>query len=63
MAATPYVGRSRSGLIVNLNATWQATHVVELFAWGKNLGNSTFEPANGYQTPGASVLAGARLRF
>ncbi len=63
MAATPYVGRSRSGLIFNLNATWQATRVVELFAWGKNLGNSTFEPANGYQTPGASVLAGARLRF
>ena len=63
MAATPLTGRSRSGLIVNLNATWQATRVVELFAWGKNLGNTHFEPANGYQTPGASVLAGARLRF
>lgn len=57
------VGRSPSGLIFNLNATWQATERVELFAWGKNLGNSRFEPANGYQVPGASFLAGTRLNF
>ena len=57
------VGRSRSGLIFNLNATWQATRSVELFAWGKNLGNSRFEPASGYVTAGASVLAGTRLSF
>ncbi len=57
------VGRSPSGLIFNLNATWQVTRMVELFAWGKNLGNSRFEPASGYVTPGASVLAGTRLSF
>ncbi len=57
------VGRSPSGLIFNLNATWQVTPVVELFAWGKNLGNARFEPAAGYQTPGASLLAGTRLTF
>ncbi len=57
------VGRSPSGLIFNLNATWQVTRAVELFAWGKNLGNSRFEPVSGYATPGASVLAGTRLSF
>ncbi len=57
------VGRSPSGLVFNLNATWQATSAVQLFAWGKNLGNSHFEPVNGYQTPGASFLAGARFGF
>ena len=63
MSPTPYVGRSGSGVIFNLNATWQATRQVELFVWGKNLGNSRFEPANGYQVPGASFLAGTRLGF
>ncbi len=57
------VGRSPSGLIFNLNVTYQVAPHIELFAWGKNLGNSAFEPVNGYQTPGASFLAGTRLRF
>ena len=56
-------GLSPSGLIFNLNATWQAAPHVQLFAWGKNLGNSRFEPVNGYQTPGASALFGARFGF
>jgi len=56
-------GLSPSGLIFNLNATWQITRSIQLFAWGKNLGNSRFEPVNGYQTPGASFLAGARAGF
>jgi vitamin B12 transporter len=59
----PYVGRSPSGVIFNLNVTWQIDPRVQLFAWGKNLGNSTFEPANGYVTPGASFLAGARVGY
>jgi vitamin B12 transporter len=57
------VGQSPSGLVFNLNVTWQATRALELFAWGKNLGDSAFEPVNGYRTPGPSVLAGARVRF
>ena len=57
------VGRSPSGVIFNLNVTYTVTPHVELFAWGKNLNNSHFEPANGYQTPGASFLAGTRLGF
>ena len=57
------IGLSRSGLIANLSLNWQATRQIELFAWGKNLGNSRFEPVNGYVAPGASVLVGARYRF
>jgi vitamin B12 transporter len=59
----PYVGRSPSGLIFNLNVTWQATPSVAVFVWGKNLGNSTFEPVNGYQTPGASFIAGTKVSY
>jgi vitamin B12 transporter len=59
----PYVGRSPSGLIFNLSLTWQVTPAVQVFAWGKNLGDSTFEPVNGYQTPGASVMVGTRLAY
>jgi len=58
-----YVGRSPSGLIVNLNISWQVTPAVQIFVWGKNLGNSTFEPVNGYQMPGASFMAGTRLTY
>jgi vitamin B12 transporter len=59
----PYTGTSPSGLIFNLNITYQATPSVQLFAWAKNLANSHFEPVNGYQTPGASFLTGAKLGF
>jgi vitamin B12 transporter len=52
-----------SGVIFNLNITYQATPSVQLFAWAKNLANSHFEPVNGYQTPGASFLTGAKLGF
>ena len=55
------VGLTRSGFLVNLNVTWQVTPHVQVFAYGKNLGDSTFEPADGYQTPGASVLLGVKL--
>jgi vitamin B12 transporter len=54
---------ARSGLIANLSVTWQATQAIRLFAWGKNLGNSRFEPVSGYVTPGRSVLAGVKYSF
>ncbi len=56
-------GLSPNGFVVNLNVTYQVTPALQLFAWGKNIANSHFEPANGYQTPGPSVLAGARVGF
>jgi vitamin B12 transporter len=58
-----FTGRSPSGLIFNMNIAWQITPAVEVFVWGKNLGDSTFEPVNGYQTPGASFMAGTRLTY
>jgi hypothetical protein len=59
----PYTGHSPSGLIVNLSLSWQVTPAVQVFVWGKNLGNSSFEPVNGYQVPGASFMAGTRLSY
>jgi vitamin B12 transporter len=59
----PYTGLSPSGLIFNLSLYWQVTPAVQVFVWGKNLGNSNFEPVNGYQTPGASFMAGTRLTY
>jgi vitamin B12 transporter len=59
----PYTGLSPSGLIINLSLSWQVTPAVKLFLWGKNLGNATFEPVNGYQTPGPSFMAGTRLTY
>ena len=59
----PYVGRSPSGVIFNLNLSWQVTAALQIFVRGKNLGDSSFEPVNGYQTPGASVMAGAKVSY
>lgn len=57
------VGRARSGLIANLNVTYQVVPALALFAYAKNLGGSRFEPANGFQIGGTSVLVGTRVRF
>jgi vitamin B12 transporter len=54
---------ARSGLIVNLNVTWQVTPGVQLFIWGKNLGGSQFEPVSGYITPGTSAMIGTKVGF
>jgi vitamin B12 transporter len=56
-------GLSPNGFIFNLNVSYQLTPAIQLFAWGKNLANSRFEPVNGYQAPGASFLAGTRVGF
>jgi vitamin B12 transporter len=54
---------ARSGLIVNLNVTWQVTPAVQVFIWGKNLGGSQFEPVSGYITPGTSAMIGTKVGF
>lgn len=56
-------GLMKAGLIANLTVTYDVTPRVQVFANGKNLAGSRYEPASGFQTPGASVLAGTRLRF
>lgn len=55
------IGTSRQGLIANLTATYRLTPKVRLYANGTNILASRFEPVNGYQTPGPSVVAGVRL--
>ncbi len=53
-------GLAQPGTIVNLTGTYQATPKLTLFIEGKNLFNADFEPVNGLQIPGRSVLFGVR---
>ena len=55
--------RSQQGVIVNLTVTYDVAPHVQLFANGRNLFYSRFEPVNGYQTPGPSFLAGVRVKL
>jgi vitamin B12 transporter len=57
------VGTSQHGLIANLTVTYDVAPHVQLYATGRNIFNSRFEPVNGFQTPGASFLAGVRVRL
>jgi vitamin B12 transporter len=52
---------NKAGTILNLTATWQVRPEVALFAEGRNLTDSAFEPANGFVIPGRSVLVGTRF--
>jgi vitamin B12 transporter len=54
-------GVNPSGTVANLTASWRVQENVTLFAEGRNLGNSRWEPVNGYVLPGRSVLVGTRL--
>jgi vitamin B12 transporter len=57
------VGRAPSGMIANLAASYDITPQLTAFTVARNVGGSRFEPAQGFQTPGASVMAGLRARF
>ncbi|WP_159349082.1 TonB-dependent receptor domain-containing protein [Roseomonas harenae] len=54
---------NKAGAVFNLTATWQVTEPVALFAEGRNLTDSDFEPVNGFAIPGRTVLVGTRFRF
>ncbi|MDR3538948.1 MAG: TonB-dependent receptor [Acetobacteraceae bacterium] len=56
-------GATQHGLIANLTVTYDVTPRVQLYANGRNLFDSHFEPVNGYQTPGPTALAGVRIRL
>ncbi len=56
-------GDSPGGEVWNLTVTYAATEQVTVFAEGRNLGNSRYEPANGFVTPGRSLLVGTRFSF
>jgi len=56
-------GSADAGTIVNLTGTYKLSNKFSVFADGKNIFNSNFEPVNGLQIPGASVLIGVRARI
>ncbi|OYV26050.1 MAG: hypothetical protein B7X08_03315 [Acidocella sp. 20-63-7] len=53
-------GNAKSGTIVNLTVDYKYSDKFTLFADGKNILNSNFEPVNGLQIPGESLLLGVR---
>ena len=61
--ATSTIVSNPQGVIVNLSISYDLTPRVQLFTTARNLFYSRFEPVNGYQTPGPSVLAGVRVRL
>jgi vitamin B12 transporter len=56
-------GVGQHGLVANLAVNYRLTPRVELYANGWNIFYSKFEPVNGYQIPGPTVLAGIRVRL
>jgi vitamin B12 transporter len=54
---------NKSGTVLNLTANYRLTDVVTLFAQGRNLSNSRYEPANGFIVAGRSLLVGTRFVF
>ena len=56
-------GVGQQGLVANLTAAYDVTPKVQIHLEGTNIFNSRFEPVNGFQMPGTTVLAGVRLRW
>ena len=54
-------GIGQHGLVANMTANYQYTPRVQLYLNGWNLLDSRFEPVNGFQMPGPTVLAGVRF--
>ncbi|HUB45464.1 MAG TPA: TonB-dependent receptor [Acetobacteraceae bacterium] len=61
--STADIVTSPHGLIANLTITYDVRPQVQLYVNGTNLFYSKFEPVNGYQTPGPTVVAGVRVRL
>ena len=59
--AYSYARSNPAGTVVNVTATWEAFERTKLFLEARNLGNSRWEPVNGFATPGRSVLVGTRF--
>ncbi len=56
-------GIGQHGLVANVAANYTVKPQVELYVNGWNMLYSKFEPVNGYQMPGPTVLAGVRVRL
>ena len=61
--STANIVSSPHGLIANLTVTYDVTPHVQLYTNGTNILGSKFEPVNGYQIPGPTVVAGIRVRM
>jgi vitamin B12 transporter len=61
--ATGTIVSSPHGVIANITVTYDVAPRVQLYANGRNVFYSRFEPVNGYQTPGPSFLAGVRVKL
>ncbi|HUB13454.1 MAG TPA: TonB-dependent receptor [Acetobacteraceae bacterium] len=61
--STADIVTSPHGLIANLTMTYDVRPHVQLYVNATNLFYSKFEPVNGYQTPGPTVVAGMRVRL
>ena len=56
-------GNSPGGQVWNLTVTYAATEQISVFAEARNLTDSGYEAANGFVTPGRSLLVGTRFAF
>jgi vitamin B12 transporter len=61
--STADIVTSPHGLIANITVTYDLTPRVQLYTNATNIFDSRFEPVNGYQTPGPTVIAGVRVRL
>lgn len=55
--------RNKAGVLLNITASYRVTPGVTAFLEGRNLGGSKWEPVNGFQTPGRTLLVGTRFTF
>jgi vitamin B12 transporter len=62
-SSIPTIAYNKSGQVLNVTGSYRVTTGVTAFAEGRNLGNSRFEPANGFVVPGRSLIVGTRFTF
>ena len=56
-------GVGQHGIVANMTVAYDVTPKMQLHLDATNIFNSRFEPVNGYQMPGATAVAGIRLRW
>ena len=56
-------GVGQHGIVAIMTVAYDVTPKVQVHLDGTNIFNARFEPVNGYQMPGAAVVAGVRLRW
>lgn len=54
---------TKGATVVNLTVNWDLMPQLTLFATGRNLTDSDYEPANSFQVAGRTVIGGVRARW